>query len=566
VSRAMRYEGSRRRAGRKMTVALVAVAAMVAAVPLLDLGEASAETAAQPMVVDVDLTPNPVCSGPVSARIGVYHPAGAASRAQVEWRVRIGGGEARTGTVTMESSVETAELPIEDARGELLVDVRTPGGTYGTPWRDRIGTGCDPVSVVSVGDSVVWDQGLAHDQKFPRLLGERLGAATGRGYRHHDYSISGAVLDAPDLPAGNIDAACLDERYPQDPDGDGEMELGEVTQQMPDVFCQLERARANAQQSGEKVDLVVLNGCINDLDPFLGIVAGITPGSENVPAGVERECSGVGALAENPARNVPYFSGAKVGYGGRGMRAAIEKAHALPGRPKVLLVNFYYALSRASLPVMRTQCENAGLAANQVPQCKGAVARGADRYEQYTRYSAEAYRQAAAAANAASPDGSYAVAADGLFTLDNAVLAADSKLWANPTADPAFPLRKQACPELSATVPQCLSAAIAHPDVAGAKHYADNLVLNPALRTWFDLPGGSTAPVQVLEQISAEVTLQAPAGVTSGRYRWYFGDGTVAETTTPTAVHTYDSAGPNLPRVLVGSTLYEATEPVIVGG
>src|SRR6266498_5349108 len=99
--------------------------------------------------------------------------------------------------------------------------------------------------------------------------------------------------------------------------------------------------------AGHGIDLVILNGCVNDLDPFFGIPLGTTPGVEDLPKAVLRECTGVGAAAENPAKNVPYFSGAKVGYGGRGMQAAIEKAHSLPGNPKVLVADFNYAFSRA---------------------------------------------------------------------------------------------------------------------------------------------------------------------------------------------------------------------------
>jgi hypothetical protein len=237
----------------------------------------------------------------------------------------------------------------------------------------------------------------------------------------------------------------------------------------------------------------------------------------------------------------------------------------------VLVVDFFYALSRASLPALSDQCGKAGLPENEVPRCRSAVSRGAERYEQYTRYSAEAYRQAAAEANAASSDGAYAVAADGLFTLDNAVLAKNTKLWANPTVDPVFPLRRQACPEFSPFATQCLTATIAHPDVAGARQYTDSFLLNPRLRAWFGLAaeGGPVAVSELVADTETEVTLRAPAAADGARYRWYFGDGNVAETSTPTATHTYFRTGPHLPRVVVTGgdgerNLHEAPEPVVV--
>ncbi|WP_254885925.1 PKD domain-containing protein [Streptomyces sp. NA02950] len=566
-------------------------AAVVLLGQLLSGLPAAAQTSALPgsafpLVLDVDLTPNPVCSGAVRGRVQVYDPAAAKAGATVEWRVRAGGEQLAGGRLVMAAKVGTAEFTIPFDRvptteTALRVDARiaaTAGGhapgRYGKVWRDTVRRGCDPVRVASVGDSVVWGQGLDHDQKFPYLTGQLLGRETGRGHQNMDYSISGAVLDAPELPPGNDDAACLDTTEKQDPDGDGEMEFGEVTQQMPDVFCQLEKAGAQARAGGYGLDLVVINGCINDLDPFLGIGVGITPGSENLPEAVKRECSGIGAAAENPAKDVPYFSGAKVGYGGRGMRAAIEKAHSLPGRPKVIVADFYYALSRSTSPIPVKTCSRPGVTGARLTACKSALGNVAERYEQYTQLANAAYRQAADAANEASADGPYATAADGLFTVDNAVLTRDSKVWGTPVTDPAFPLRTRACPELSATPAQCLTAAVAHPDIEGARQYADAFLLNPSIREWFRLPPrGPGAQLNVPEnahvgsEVRMSVTVDGKPPAAGYRYHWYFGDGTQQETSEAAVTHAYDRKGPWLPRVVMtgqdgGSVLAEAARAV----
>ncbi|WP_455351810.1 PKD domain-containing protein [Streptomyces sp. SYSU K217416] len=583
----MRLTGLRRAAG--LFGAPAAVAVLLGQLLVAPSATAATAAAPHPLVLDVDLTPNPVCSGPVRGRVQLYDPAAAKARATVEWRLRAGEEELAGGRITMHASVATAEFTLPndrvpaaatalrfDARRAAASPDREPGG-YGKVWRDTVRRGCDPVRVASVGDSVVWGQGLDHDQKFPHLTGELLGRATGRGHQHHDYSISGAVLDAPGLPAGNDDSACLRQNVPQDPDGDGEMEFGEVTQQTPDVFCQLERAGAQARAGGYGLHLVVINGCINDLDPFFGIGVGITPGSRDLPDAVRRECSGIGAAAENPARDVPYFSGAKVGYGGRGMREAIEKAHALPGRPKVLVADFYYALSRSSSPLPVHRCSVPGVTGARLTGCKGALGSAARRYEQYTQLANDAYRKAAGAANDASTDGPYAVAADGLFTLDNALLAPESMVWGSPLTDPAFPLRSRACPELSQTVAQCLSAAVAHPDVDGSRRYADSFLLNPSLRGWFGLaPGGPRAQLSAPKEaspgseVSLAVTVDGRSPRAGLRFHWYFGDGTQRETANAAVTHTFDREGPHLPRVVLtdengGRGLVEATEPVTVG-
>jgi hypothetical protein len=541
-----------------------------------------------PLVLDTDLRPNVACKRPVHARISLYYPQGVSAHRAVEWRMRFGDRTVRTGTVTMDTSVVATEITIPyaevPAATSVQVDARTAGGgDFGAVWREDLGRGCDPVHVVSAGDSVVWNQGVDHDQKFTRLVAKELGGATGRRYQHDDYSISGAVLDAPELPAARDgraagdDRSCLDERYPQDPDGDGEMELGEVTAQMPDVFCQLEKAGAEARAGGHGVDLVILNGCVNDLDPFFGVPLGITPGVQDLPAAVTRECAGIGALPDNPAKDVPYFSGAKVGYGGRGMREAVEKAHALPGHPKVVVANFLYPFTVASVPVLRDFCTKRDLPADLQARCQAGLGQAAGRYELYTRLVADAYRQAADQANAASTDGAYAVAADGLFTLDQSVLAPDAKVWSNPTTDQAYPLRRNACPEFSPTPPQCLTAAVGHPDVAGSAQYAANILLNPRLRSWFGLPAGlpvakatvtvSTTAGTPGTEVSLRTTARAGAGT---RYQWYFGDGTTQTTDTAATTHRYDAVGPSLPRVVTvdgdgDRDLREARRPVVIG-
>lgn len=510
-----------------------------------------------PLVVQVNLDHTDTCSGPLRGTASVYFPPGEAIGSEIEWRVRVGDRVLRTDRMPIRGNVATGafELAATDvAPGEdLLVDARAVGplgfaGSFGKPWHTEISRSCAPLHVVSVGDSGMWGQGLDQNQKFSYLTAERLGAATGRGFVLHDYSMSGAVLDAPDIPPGNNDSACLSMSYRQDIDGRGTMAFGEVTDQIPDVFCQLEKAAANATADGYTIDLVLVQGCINDLDPFFGIPLGLTPGSADLPAAIQRECGGTGAAAVNPARDFPLPSGAKRGYGGRGMRAALEKAHDMPGRPKVLAADYWYTYDPTGLP---EQFQRQG---------------------EFVRRSAEVFRTAAEEANAASADGPFAVAADGLFTFDNALGGRDPKTWQTPFSDNAIALRALACPQLSELPPQCLVAAITHPDVAGARQYADAFLLNPALRRYFGL--GSPQPAARLTVTrdsgprNTPVTLQVSG--TGERYDWYFGDGTRETTTESTVTHAYPFDGPNMPRVVItaadgAQALVEAAQPIVIG-
>ena len=140
-----------------------------------------------------------------------------------------------------------------------------------------------------------------------------------------------------------------------------------------------------------------------------------------------------------------------------------------------------------------------------------------------------------------------------------------AKVWQDATSDEAYPLRRQACPEFSPTPPQCLTAAIGHPDIPGSRQYAENFLRNPKLRGWFGL-GAKAAPVAVSPAAGAPgiaVTLSVAAP--GGPYTWYFGDGTTAVTDTPKTTHVYTSAGPHLARVVTGAgALHEAAKPVVV--
>ena len=105
-----------------------------------------------PLVLDVDLTPNPVCSGAVHGRVQVYDPAAAKAGATVEWRVRAGEEQLAGGRLAMAAHVGTAEFSIPfdrvpAAETALQVDARIAAssghgpGRYGKVWRDTVRRG-----------------------------------------------------------------------------------------------------------------------------------------------------------------------------------------------------------------------------------------------------------------------------------------------------------------------------------------------------------------------------------------------------------------------------------------
>ncbi|MGW4247744.1 PKD domain-containing protein [Nocardia sp. NPDC004722] len=489
-----------------------------------------------PLIIDVSTPHDGPCNGPLHGTTAVYFPPGVPAHAEVEWRILGGGQPIRSGITVVQNEVMTVgfdirrdELPPD---GLLRVDARArvPGGDvsgYGKPWSFRVNRECRPLHVVSVGDSVLWGQNLDKDRTFADLFAETLGARIGRQAQLHDYTSSGATLDAPP-------------QHPNCPTGD------DATL---DVFCQLEQAAADANAHGYQVDLVVMDGCLNDLDPFFGIPVGVTPGTQDLATAVRRECGGVGAESENPAATVPYFSGAKLGYGGRGAREAVQAAHKLPGAPKVLLGDYFHGYDAGRVPQGLTQ-----------------------RWSEFVRLSAETFRQAVTEANTAAGE-AFASAADGLFTQD-AVQTGDRRPAMNPLGDEAISLRQLACPR-PGELPQCLTVpAVGQPDADGARKYAEAFLLNPRLAEWF---GGGEPLGDGFTTSRTKVDAGTPvgfdanaAGAAIRQYDWYFGDGSHETTTDPVTSHAYYGRGPQLPRLVVTDmtghrSLFELDRPITVG-
>lgn len=530
---------------------------------------------AYPLVADVDANAIPACNADVKLKLSLFDPTAVQKKQTLEWRVRIGGRTYKTGRVLMTKDMMSIALTIPyadvpNADTALQVDAKpvlANGwpiiGTYGRVWQDHIARGCNPVVVAAIGDSIVWGQGNDHQMKMTEILAQRLGKATGRGYRALDYSLSGAALDAPTLPVGNDDTQCNQMTYRQDPDNDGEMEFGEVTQQMPDLFCQVEKARQQALAGNYKVDAVVLNGCINDIDPLVGITLGLTPGSEDMRTAVLRECAGIGADVVNPALDVPYFSGAKLGYGGRGMKELIEKAHReIPGNPKIVLVPMVRPITEYTASEFNF-CETmTGLPSIFTEGCDSAdFSSVATRYDQFVRYQSEVYRNAVDSVNQESTDGPYAILGDGLYTRANAAYSSKSLLWDGVpgVGDPAEALRRHLCPTLSETPDQCQTATIMHPNIAGNQQFGESFAMEPLVRSWFGTtPQGAPSAEFSVSTYAGHppfnVDFDASASHDNGRivkYHWYFGDGYDAITTTPSVRHVYKESGPYLPRLIV---------------
>ena len=104
------------------------------------------------------------------------------------------------------------------------------------------------LNLLVLGDSIMWGQGLIEQHKAWYQVKTWLKENTGRDVRENVEAHSGAVVGVNDVPWSN------DAR----PDG-------EVSSAVPTVNHELDRA-LRSYASPSQVDLVLVDGCINDVD------------------------------------------------------------------------------------------------------------------------------------------------------------------------------------------------------------------------------------------------------------------------------------------------------------
>ena len=129
-------------------------------------------------------------------------------------------------------------LPIDP--GERWDPVLVCGKTI-QRFESTVGTGEGPaLEMVVLGDSILWGQGLLEEQKASTIVQRRLAEKSGRPVRKRVYAHSGAKV----IESGTqLNIA-----------------HGEVPSSFPHVALQ-----AECVPNPGKVDLVLLNGCINDV-------------------------------------------------------------------------------------------------------------------------------------------------------------------------------------------------------------------------------------------------------------------------------------------------------------
>jgi lysophospholipase L1-like esterase len=132
-----------------------------------------------------------------------------------------------------------------------------------------------PLNLLVLGDSIFWGQGLREEHKASHLVESWLQQQTGREVRELMEAHSGALIGSVE-PVPN--PAALDPPHNLD---------GELSRATPTINEQIDHA-VRAFTNPALVDLVLVNGCINDLDSRRLLNAANTP--ENIRELAQAKC------------------------------------------------------------------------------------------------------------------------------------------------------------------------------------------------------------------------------------------------------------------------------------
>jgi lysophospholipase L1-like esterase len=289
-----------------------------------------------------------------------------------------------------------------------------------------------PFRIVTLGDSIIWGQGLLDSEKFAYLVQQALLPGHPGGVTIEPCAHSGAVIGVP----------------PETPSG-GPFPYGEVPASLATIIQQCD-GFANAPDA---VDLVLLNGGINDV--------------------------GVATIL-NPLAVIPSLGSKVESACLHGMQALLRKVAAKFNKPscRILVTGYYTIFSSKSDPLhLHKLMSLHGIGAPAFLAQRDLVNLVVSRCEQFFQKSTDNLQAAIGLVGDARimfvPSG---------FVDDNAIFATSSYLWGlddllNPE-DPMAEVRQGQCnlsfPGLLeiAHREECYRASAGHPNIQGAQQYA----------------------------------------------------------------------------------------------
>lgn len=386
------------------------------------------------------------------------------------------------------ASYDDTGLPPGTHRYALRTLYAAPGqSTFSSAPTRELDLRVGPFRILAFGDSIMWGQGLAESSKFTSLTRDALQRALNADVQLRSFAHSGAVLRNTAAPMPAIGQ--------QEPTGFDQNRLvtpGEIPNGFPTVLHQINVQAPASGINPREVDLLLIDGCINDV----GVMTILNPTKkpDEVGAVARTKCA---AMAEVLRRAHEIFPNAAIvvtGYypivspltdlaalpifvaSAVGVAALAAPLAGLPPDP-VLAVGAI-AVALGSVPVLRDS-----LSANSL-----AFQRAADATLAHAAQTVSTQVQRPGLV-------SYVPAP---FTDRNAYAAPDSGLWLVPTGlypgdqDDVIAMRRAQCQtpgvletsigrpfwtptagEQAEAAAKCPVASMGHPNRRGAQAYAD---------------------------------------------------------------------------------------------
>ncbi len=357
-----------------------------------------------------------------------------------------------------------------------------------------------PFRMVAIGDSIMWGQGLADSAKFTSLTRDALRTALNVDVELTSFAHSGAILRGTTgvLPA-------VSQQEPLGFDQNALLTPGEIPNSFPTILHQLNVQGAAPAVKRNEVDLVLIDGCINDV----GVMTILNPQSTS---------SAVRAAAQTKCAP---------------MATVLTRVHALYPAARIVVTGYYPIVSPLSdltaLPVLVASAVGAAALATPLlgipPDPVAAIAviaagiggtaalrtKLSESSEAFYSASSAALTTAAATASTQAGVPSMATFAPLPYEPKNAYAAPASWLWLVPTGavandqDDVIAARTASCRQAGVidrsvgrgVVPgaaaasgfdmeKCQRASMGHPNHAGAQAYAAAIskAIQPNLATW----------------------------------------------------------------------------------
>lgn len=311
---------------------------------------------------------------------------------------------------------------------------------------DRVELTGDFFYMAAIGDSVMWGNGLRDRQKFSTITAETIEKETGKKVVSMVYAVSGAEIVPPD-PVTICEGNCF----------------GEAPTGVTPIIFQVDQI-----ESPEALDLVLLDGCANDV----GLPAIMSPLTDPVD------------LSSN---TVEFCETEMIGLL-RKMRSAAPNA-------PIVVTGYFEFVSSESLELGAEELAIIqGVARDDLEGIEDPLMALVVNSVVFDATARASLNLAVSTVNNDRTDDPPIMFADPAFGDDNSVFASDSYLWnlvSNEELgetlgldlrlfpeDPLLDARVQQClePDVIPDVVSCVYGSLAHPNPAGARAYADAVI------------------------------------------------------------------------------------------